>query len=153
MTGLPLANAETRAFFLRWLETFSGYVQEVDYAAARPMFHPQILAFGTHQDVLPDREAWIATQWDNVWPRTSDFRFTLDATQVLASADGTMAVVIAPWTSTGYDPEGKPFDRPGRATMVFHRSADGEWLGVHTHLSLNRGVPQTSHANRPVKAR
>jgi hypothetical protein len=23
---------------------------------------------------------------------------------------------------------------------------------VHTHLSLNRGVPQTSHANRPVKA-
>ena len=152
MTGLPMADDETRAVFLQWLKTFSGHVREVDYAAARPMFHPQILAFGTHQDVLPDREAWIATQWDNVWPRTSDFHFTLEATQVLVSPDGRMAVVIAPWTSTGYHPDGKPFDRPGRATMVFHRDAD-KWLGVHTHLSLNRGVPQSSHANRPVKAR
>ena len=42
------------------------------------MFHPNILAFGTHQDVLPDREAWIAQQWDNVWPKTTDFRFDLD---------------------------------------------------------------------------
>jgi hypothetical protein len=23
---------------------------------------------------------------------------------------------------------------------------------VHSHMSLNRGVPQASHANRPVKA-
>jgi hypothetical protein len=86
MTGLPLADAETRAFFLRWLETFSSHVREVDYASARSMFYPQILAVGT--------------QWDNVWPRTSDFHFSLDATQVLASADGSLAVVIAPWTST-----------------------------------------------------
>ena len=152
MTDLPEADTETREFFLRWLETFSGYVREVDYASARPLFHAEILAFGTHQDVLPDREAWINNQWDNVWPRTEDFRFDLAATHVLASADGTMAVVIAPWTSTGFHPDGKEFDRPGRATMVFHRGPNG-WLGVHTHLSLNRGVPQTSHANRPVKAR
>ena len=44
------------------------------------------------------------------------------------------------------------FDRPGRATIVCHESA-GTWLGVHSHLSLNRGVPQTSHGDRPpVKA-
>jgi ketosteroid isomerase-like protein len=152
MSGLPRADAETREFFLRWLETFSGHVREVDYASARPLFHPEMIAFGTHQDVLPDREAWIATQWDNVWPRTADFRFDLDAVQVLASEDATMAVVIAPWTSTGFHPDGKPFDRPGRATMVFHRGPHG-WIGVHSHLSLNRGVPQTSHADRPVKAR
>jgi len=151
MTGLPLADAETRAFFLRWLETFSAHVREVDYASARPLFHPEMLAFGTHQDVLPNREAWIGTQWDNVWPRTTGFRFNLDAAQVLASQDGSMAVMIAPWTSTGYHPDGKPFGRPGRATMVFHHVGEG-WLGVHSHLSLNRGVPQTSHANRPVKA-
>jgi ketosteroid isomerase-like protein len=72
--------------------------------------------------------------------------------QVLASEDATMAVVIAPWTSTGFHADGKPFDRPGRATMVFHRGPHG-WIGVHSHLSLNRGVPQTSHADRPVKAR
>lgn len=150
MSGLPMADAATRTFFVDWLEVFSGYVRDVDYASARPLFHPQILAFGTHRDVLPDREAWIAQQWDNVWPRTDDFRFDFANTHVLAQ--GTMAVVIAPWTSTGYHPNGEKFDRPGRATMVFHKTADG-WTGVHTHLSLNRGVPQTSHGNRPVKAR
>ncbi len=150
MNGLPLADAATRDFFVDWLEDFSGYVRDVDYASARPLFHPQILAFGTHRDVLPDREAWIAQQWDNVWPRTDDFRFDLANTHVLAAGD--MAVVISPWTSTGFHPDGQKFDRPGRATMVFHR-VGARWIGVHTHLSLNRGVPQTSHGNRPIKAR
>ena len=150
MSGLPMADAATRGFFLDWLAAFATYVRDVDYASARPLFHPQILAFGTHRDVLPDREAWIAQQWDNVWPRTEDFRFDLANTHVLAAGD--MAVVIAPWTSTGFHPDGQKFDRPGRATMVFHRD-DDRWIGVHTHLSLNRGVPQTSHADRPVKAR
>jgi len=83
---------------------------------------------------------------------TDDFRFTTAQTHVLVSDDASLAVVIAPWTSTGFDTEGRPFDRPGRATIVFHRS-DRTWIGVHSHLSLNRGVPQTSHGNRPVKAR
>ena len=150
MDGLPFADDATREFFLGWLERFSAYVRDVDYASARPLFHPQILAFGTHRDVLPDREAWIAQQWDNVWPRTDDFRFDFANTHVLASGD--LAVVIAPWTSTGFHPDGQKFDRPGRATMVFHKTSDG-WIGVHTHLSLNRGVPQASHGNRPVKSR
>ena len=152
MTALPNANAETTAFFHRWLETFSSYVRAVDYAPARALFHKDILAFGTHQDVLPSLEAWVNTQWDNVWPKTDDFRFVLDATHVMASDDITMAVVVAPWISTGFHEDGTRFDRPGRATMVFHRQ-DGVWLGVHTHLSLNRGVPQASHGNRPVKSR
>jgi hypothetical protein len=46
--------------------------------------------------------------------------------------------------------DGKPFPRPGRATLVFSRNADG-WLCTHSHMSLNRGVPQTSYANRAVK--
>ena len=111
-----------------------------------------MLAFGTHNDVIPGLDQWVATQWDNVWPRTSDFRFVLDQTSVLASPDGMTATVIAPWTSTGYHPDGTPFPRPGRATMVFARTGD-RWLCVHSHMSLNRGVPQTSHADRPVKAR
>lgn len=153
ISDLPEAEEPTRAFFLRWLDNFAGYVRDVDYAAARPLFHPDVLAFGTHRDVIPGLEAWIATQWDNVWPRTSDFRFDLDAARVLVANDASMAIIIAPWTSTGYSPDGTAFDRPGRATMVFHRAASGAWLCVHSHMSLNRGVPQTSHANRPIKAR
>lgn len=151
MAALPEADAATRKALLGWLETFSGYVRDVDYAPARKLFHPDILAFGTHRDVIPGLDAWTKTQWNNVWPRTTDFRFDLDGTHVLASADGNMAVVVAPWTSTGYRPDGASFDRPGRATMVFQKTGSG-WLCVHSHMSLNRGVPQESHANRPVKS-
>jgi ketosteroid isomerase-like protein len=151
MDPLPAADPATAQFFHRWLEIFAGYVREVDYASARPLFHPAVLAFGTHNDVIPGLDQWVATQWDNVWPKTSDFRFAVEQTSVLASPDGRMAVVVAPWTSTGYHPDGTPFARPGRATMVFSGNADG-WLCVHSHMSLNRGVPQASHANRPVKA-
>jgi ketosteroid isomerase-like protein len=149
---LPTADPATTDWFRCWLETFAGYVREVDYASARPLFHPEVLAFGTHRDVIPGLEAWIATQWDNVWPKTSDFRFDTGAAQVLVAKDGSMACVVVPWTSTGYDKQGAAFDRPGRATMVFHREGDG-WLCTHSHMSLNRGVPQSSYANRPVKAR
>jgi len=151
MASLPTANAEIMQFFRDWLETFAGHVRDVDYASARPLFHPEVLAFGTHNDVIPGLDQWVSTQWDNVWPKTTDFRFVLDQASILASSDGTMATVIAPWTSTGYHQDGSPFARPGRATMVFSRHGD-DWLCVHSHMSLNRGVPQTSHANRPVKA-
>ena len=150
MQPLPEAGSALRAYFMTWLETFSGYVREVDYAAARPLFHPEILAFGTHNDVISGLDSWNATQWGNVWPKTADFRFSLAQSRVLVSDDGGMAVVIAPWTSTGFHPDGTPFDRPGRATMGFCRGPDG-WLCMHSHMSLNRGVPQESHANRPVK--
>ena len=152
MPSLPEADATVVQEFTAWLEAFSGYVRDVDYASAKPLFHPDVLAFGTHNDVIAGLAAWNATQWAKVWPKTADFRFTLPHTRILVSADGSMATVVAPWTSTGYHPDGTPFDRPGRATMVFHKGADG-WLCTHSHMSLNRGVPQESHANRPVKAR
>src|SRR5689334_25132831 len=112
MTSLPEADAATRDYFVKWLETFSGYVREVDYASARPLFHPDVLAFGTHRDVIPGLKAWQDTQWDNVWPKTTDFRFDTNAARILVSADNTMATIVAPWTSTGYAQDGSKFDRP-----------------------------------------
>ena len=152
MLPLPEADTALRDHFHAWLARFAGYVREVDYAAARPLVHPDVLAFGTHRDVISGLETWVRQQWDNVWPRTSDFRFDLHQTHVLASPDGRMAVLVTPWTSTGYGPDGTAFDRPGRATLVFSRGPDEPWLCVHSHMSLNRGVPQDSHASRPVKA-
>ena len=40
MEPLPTANTGITQFFRQWLETFAGYVREVDYASARPLFHP-----------------------------------------------------------------------------------------------------------------
>lgn len=151
--ALPLADVGITTAIHGWLTRFAVCVREVDYAAARPFWHPDIIIFGTHQELVKGLAAWTETQWDNVWPRTEDFAFDLGNTAVLASPDGRMAVVITPWTSTGFHSDGTPFDRPGRATLVLARQEDGGWVGVHSHMSLQRGVPQHSHGNRAVKAR
>ncbi|MEN0074124.1 MAG: nuclear transport factor 2 family protein [Paracraurococcus sp.] len=157
MTDLPLplpeADAETTAAIRDWLDRFAARVREVDYAGATPFWHEDIVIFGTYQELVKSRQAWTDRQWDNVWPRTADFAFDLGNTLVLASPDGGMAVAVAPWTSTGFHPDGTPFPRPGRATIVLARQPDGRWLGVHSHMSLGKGVPQDSHGKRPIKAR
>jgi ketosteroid isomerase-like protein len=150
---LPEADAATTASVKDWLARFATCVREVDYASAYPFWHEAIVIFGTYQELVKSRQAWTDMQWDNVWPRTADFAFDIDRTLVLASPDGAIAVAVAPWTSTGFHPDGTPFPRPGRATIVLARQADGRWLGVHSHMSLQRGVPQDSHGKRPVKAR
>jgi ketosteroid isomerase-like protein len=150
VSPLPLADTATAAELRDWLDRFASCVRDVDYARARPFFHPDVVAFGTHRDVITGLAQWQSAQWDNVWPRTSDFRFDMESVKFLAL--DAMAIAVAPWTSTGYHEDGTAFERPGRATMVFRREAEG-WLCVHSHMSLNRGVPQASFADRPVKAR
>ncbi|MCS6890434.1 MAG: nuclear transport factor 2 family protein [Rhodovarius sp.] len=151
--ALPEAPPALREEILDWLDRFAACVRAVDYRSAYAFWHPQVLAFGTHQRVLQGLWDWRDRQWDSVWPRTSDFRFLPEETRVLQSPDGAMVVAIAPWTSTGYHADGTPFDRPGRATIVLMRDATGRWRGVHSHMSLERGVPQESFGNRPVLAR
>lgn len=151
--AMPLADANVTAAVHDWLSRFAACVREVDYAAARPFWHPDIIIFGTHQELVRGLAAWTDTQWDNVWPRTEDFAFDLGNTAVLASPDGGMAIAITPWTSTGFHADDTRFDRPGRATITLARQPDGRWVGVHSHMSLERGVPQQSHGIRPVKAR
>ncbi len=151
--ALPVADVSATAAIHDWLTRFAACVRDVDYAAARPFWHPDVVIFGTHQELVRGLMAWTDTQWDNVWPRTEDFAFDLGNTAVLASPDGAMAVVITPWTSTGFHSDGTRFDRPGRATITLAQQLDGSWIGVHSHMSLERGVPQQSHGNRPIKAR
>jgi ketosteroid isomerase-like protein len=149
---LPEADAATRAGVLAWMARFAAAVRAVDFRAAAPLWHPNVLAFGTHQAILEGFAAFRDRQWESVWPRTADFAFVEAAARVLASPDAAMAIAIAPFTSTGFDPDGAAFARPGRATLVLMRQGEG-WLAVHSHLSLERGVPQDSHGNRPVIAR
>lgn len=151
MQPLPYAQAHDREFFVEWLKMFASFVRDVDYQSATPLFHTDVIAFGTHLDVIASLEQWTASQWDNVWPRTSDFEFALEQSKILIADDASMATVIVPWTSTGYHKDKSRFDRPGRATMIFHKQIDN-WVCVHSHMSLNRGVPQQSFADRPVKA-
>lgn len=155
MTNLPIPQADpaTRDAILDWLARFAACVRAVDFRSAYPFWHEDIVIFGTYQELVRSRQAWTDTQWSNVWPRTRDFTFDLAQTEVLASADGGTAIAIAPWTSTGWHEDGREFDRPGRATIVLQKQPDGRWVGVHSHMSLGRGVPQDSHGDRPILAR
>ena len=72
---LPEADAATAAEVRDWLDRFAACVREVDYAAARPFWHPDIVIFGTYQELVKSLSAWTERQWDNVWPRTAEFRF------------------------------------------------------------------------------
>ncbi|HWL43821.1 MAG TPA: nuclear transport factor 2 family protein [Ilumatobacter sp.] len=132
-----------------WVAGWSAEVAAADIRAGRERFAGDLVAFGTHADVVAGRDEVEAEQWSQIWPRIEEFAFLVDELVVQASPDGLLAVAIVPWTSVGIGADGTPFDRPGRATIVLARDSHGAaWVGTHTHFSLARGVPQSTHGER-----
>jgi nitrite reductase/ring-hydroxylating ferredoxin subunit/ketosteroid isomerase-like protein len=133
-----------------WIDAWGAEVAAVDIDAARLRFASDVSAFGTHADVVVGLDRLVTEQWSEVWPAIEDFRFLTDEMRVTVSADRLLAIAVVGWTSTGIAEDASRFARPGRATIVVRRAAvDEPWLGVHTHFSLGRGVPQNSHGARP----
>jgi ketosteroid isomerase-like protein len=134
---------------VEWVAEWGAEVAAADIRAGRRRFADDLIAFGTHADVVVGRDAVEAGQWSQIWPAIEDFEFLLEDVRVRLSPDGLMAVAIVPWSSTGIDADGNRFDRPGRATIVLERDAvGGPWSGTHTHFSLARGVPSSTHGRR-----
>jgi ketosteroid isomerase-like protein len=132
-----------------WIDAWGREVAGVELSTARRRFAADVVAFGTYADVVVGLDALHDEQWSPVWPAIRDFRFRTEDLVVQASSDGLQAVAIVPWDSTGVAADGSEFPRPGRATVVMRRdSLDSPWLGTHTHFSLARGVPSTSHGSR-----
>lgn len=135
----------------RWFERLAEHVRAVDFAGARPIFAPDMIAFGTFTDFMVGREKAEAAQWRNVWPHIDDFRWRPDI-RAIVTPDRLTAIGMAIFDSTGYHQDGTSYDRPGRATVAFTRDAVGKpWLAQHTHLSLFRDVPTRSFKNKPEK--
>lgn len=133
-----------------WFRELAEHVRAVDFAAARHLFAEDFIAFGTYSNFVPGRDNAEANQWRKVWPTIDGFTWKLDEVQALVSPDRLFAVGMAVWDSTGYHPDGTPFDRPGRATCSFRRGAVGEpWVATHTHMSLFRGTPDVSYGKKP----
>ena len=123
-------EAELRAWFTR----LSECVARVDYATAeRELFAPEIVAFGTRAHLVEGIPDVREHQWSQVWPNVRDFRFDLESLRHGTSGDVTWAAAL--WSSTGFGADGEPFNRPGRATVVFRKEGD-RLLAVHTHFSL-----------------
>jgi ketosteroid isomerase-like protein len=120
-----------------WVRAWGDEVADVNMAAARGRFSPEVVAFGTYAEVVHGVDALESQQWRNVWPKIEGFAFRIDELVVIASPDGCQAVAVVPWDSIGRDDSGGRFPRPGRATVVLRRkSAAAPWFGVHTHFSL-----------------
>lgn len=131
----------------QWFDGWGGEVDAVDFETARARFHDAVIGFGTWMDMVEGRERLEAEQWRSIWPTIRDFHHcTEDSLKVTVSADRRLAVGLVIWTSSGFDEDGRTYDRPGRTTAVLVREdPQAPWQAIHTHVSLYRGVPQKSH--------
>jgi ketosteroid isomerase-like protein len=119
-----------------WLESFAACVRERDFDAARAMFDGEVCSFGSWTGRMCGIDELVARQWSNVWPRTCGFRFDLDNAFGHATASGAWAA--ATWTSRALNDDGSPgFERRGRSTFAFRRTAEGVLVAVHTHFSMD----------------
>lgn len=139
MPEVPITSDDPRTAVGEWFARLSRYCANVDYDAARAIFAADVVSFGTKAEVVTGLDRLVAEQWRGIWPNISDFR--IDPASVHGGGVGNLAWGVASWASTGYDAEGRPFHRPGRATIVLERRAGGAWLCVHSHFSLNPGTP------------
>ncbi len=145
----PELQAEARgddlARIAAWFERLATHVRAVDFAGARPLFAPDMIAFGTFSDFVDGRDAVEAAQWRNVWPFIAGFRWRTNSIRGIVSPDRLAAAGMAVWDSTGFHQDGREFERPGRATVALaRRQCDGDWVARHTHFSLFRAVPGQS---------
>ena len=128
-----------------WFDTLARHCRAVDYEGARPIFAEDMIAFGTFTAFMTGRDLAEQKQWRNVWSTIRNFRYDLDQVEAIVSADRLTAVGMAVWQSDGFHPNGDPFDRPGRTTVVLARKATADpFVAVHTHMSLFRGTPDQS---------
>ncbi len=134
----PTSPAGAHAAVRDWFHRLGRYCADVDYASARAIFAPDVVSFGTRADIVSGLDALQRNQWEGIWPNIRDFKIARDT--IRSGGDGQHAWGVATWTSTGFDQDGQPFHRPGRATVALERR-NGVWLAVHTHFSLSPGTP------------
>jgi ketosteroid isomerase-like protein len=145
--------AALRAAIAGWFSAWATCVRARDYGAARELFHPEVVGFGTRMHVVKGLDRLEQHQWRHVWPTIEDFEFLVDELHCDMSGDGRQAWAVVPWVSTGFHEDGSPFDRPGRATVIFIRETGAApWRAVHTHISLAPGTPQRSYGKPPSGA-
>ena len=128
-----------------WFQVWEKQVQNKDFESAKKLFENDVVGFGTWMNVVEGIDKLYSDQWKNIWPTINNFKFVTNTLFIQISPDRLLANSILVWNSTGYKKNGNSFKRNGRATVVLKRSnLDNSWKGIHTHFSLNRGIPQES---------
>ena len=129
-----------------WFELWENYVVNKDFESAKNLFGNDVVSFGTWMNVVEGLEKLCANQWKSVWPTINNFKFLIDTLYIQISPDRLLANSIVIWDSTGCKKNGNSFKRDGRATVTLKRNnINDAWKCIHTHFSLNRGIPQKSY--------
>ena len=136
-----------------WYARWGEHVADVNFKPVRAMFAEDTVAFGSKIDMMTSQAQLEAEQWRSVWPSIEDFRFDTSTLEVVMSPDRLMAMGASIFRSTGVHPDGKKFERNGRATVTLMRGTVGApWICTHSHISLKPGTPWISHGKRPERA-
>ncbi|MFB6298872.1 MAG: nuclear transport factor 2 family protein [Halobacteriales archaeon] len=134
----PITTDSPEEAIVEWFTLLDEYCEAEDYDAMRPHVADDVVSFGTKAEIVTGRDHLIEEQWREIWGNIEDFSIHLG--DLRAFGEGTTAWGVATWDSTGFDENGDPFYRPGRATVTLERR-DGVWLARHTHFSLYPGTP------------
>jgi uncharacterized protein (TIGR02246 family) len=80
---------------------------------------------GARGEVARGRDEVVAA-WQGLFAADApDFRWHPEIVEL--SGDGTLGLSRGPWTVSGRDPQGQPFERGGTFTSIWRRQADGSW--------------------------
>ncbi len=142
-------NNEHHVSIKLWFKNWESYVIDKDFSSARKLFDIDVVSFGTWMDVVQGLDNLEERQWKKIWPNISNFSFLTETLFIQLSPDKLFANCILIWNSNGYDKLGKEFKRPGRATITLIRNnLRKPWKAIHSHLSLNKSVPQKSYGKK-----
>ncbi len=148
----PPVAEEDRRSVADWYARWADYVADVDFKPVREMFAEDAIAFGSKVEMMTSRTQLEREQWRSVWPSIEDYRYDLATLEVVTSPDRLMAMGAVIFRSTGLHPDGKKFQRNGRATVTLMRASVGApWICTHSHISLKPGTPAMSHGKRSEK--
>jgi ketosteroid isomerase-like protein len=152
MKRIPVADEDRRSV-AAWYGEWGPLVADVNFKAARKLFAEDVIAFGSKVETMMTSQTQLeAEQWRAVWPSIEDYRYDLSTLEVVTSPDRLMAMGAVIFRSTGLHPDGKKFERNGRATCTLMRTAVGApWVCTHSHISLKPGTPGISHGKRPER--
>jgi hypothetical protein len=121
----PITAAEPLEAVRQRFALLSDYCAAVDFDSAEAIVATDVVSFGTKATIVSGMEHLRRNQWEGIWPNIRDFR--IDLASIEGGGNENTAWGVATWSSTGFDEQHRPFDRPGRGTVILE-CREGRWL-------------------------
>lgn len=120
-----------------WLRVWERLINAGDYEAARRLFAPEVVAFGSLAQTMTGLDALEREQWRQIWGSIRGFAFDAPVHVTMSAESMTLAVR---WRSEGMAEDNGWYARSGRCTLVLERRG-ASLVCTHSHFSMDPGVP------------